>query len=566
MASRKKAAVAAAPGAQERPIPVLAEKGRRLDAWLDRHAIWLSIILVAIATARIVATYGALSHTFDEPAHIACGMEWLDKGTYRYEPQHPPLARVLTAILPKLDGSHSEGQKSMWDEGLAILFKSGAEERTLALARLGILPFFWIACWVVFAATQWTSESRAAAVLAVLFATMTPSMLAHAGLATTDMALTSLLLLSVYTGWRWLETPTPRGAVASGCATGLAVLAKFSALAFLPAIAVVGIVAWAAMERPGTARIVELLKARAAQAALATAAGALVIWAGFRFSFGKSVSFSFPVPAPELFDGIAAVAQLNATGHLTYLMGAVNTVGWPSFYVIALGVKLPLPLLLLGLCGVILLCWRGRSLTRSWMAGSIVLGVLIFASFFSQIKIGTRHVLPVVAALAMAGGYAASWAIRRAEGRGLLPAAAGAAALALMFSSIRVHPDYVAYFNMVAGDRPEAYLVDSDLDWGQDTKRLARKLKEVGAREVHFNQFLPGNLEKLYGFPPVRPLDLNGLQPGWNAVGVTAMKYGLFGDTRYAYDPGFEFWPEQTPPLERVGSGILLFYRPPDKP
>lgn len=563
MASRKKTPAAVVPASEPSPVPAVVEFGRRSEAWLARHAVWLSIVLVAIATARIAASYGALSHTFDEPAHIACGMEWLDHGTYRYEPQHPPLARVMAAVLPWLSGSHSEGQKSMWDEGLAILFKSGAEERTLALARLGILPFFWVACFVVFAGTRWVSESRAAAVLAVFLATMTPSMLAHAGLATTDMALTGLLLLSVYTGCRWLDVPTMRSAAAFGAATGAAILAKYSTLAFLPAIAVVGLATWAGFERPGFARVAALLKARAGQAAVAGLAASLVVWAGFRFSVGPPGMLSFPVPAPELFDGIAAVARHNATGHLTYLLGAVNTVGWPSFYLIALGVKLPLTLLLLGVGGLILLYSRGRSGGKVWMLGSIVLGILIFASFFTQIKIGTRHVLPVVAALAMAGGCAAVWAMRRSEGRGLLPLTVGVAMLALTVSSIRAHPDYLAYFNLIAGDRPEAFLVDSDLDWGQDTKRLATRLRALGAREVYFNQFVPGNLQKMYGFPPIRPMDLNGPQPGWNAVGLTAMKYGLYGDTRYAYDRGVEFWPDQMTPLERVGSGILLFYRPP---
>ena len=46
-------------------------------------------------TARIVATYPVFNHTFDEPAHLATGMEWLDRGTYTWEPQHPPLARAI---------------------------------------------------------------------------------------------------------------------------------------------------------------------------------------------------------------------------------------------------------------------------------------------------------------------------------------------------------------------------------------------------------------------------------------------------------------------------------------
>src|SRR6266851_4460156 len=90
------------------------EYWQRFQTFLDRHAIWLAVGLTVLATGRIVATYTIFSHTFDEPAHIACGMEWLEKHTYSYEPQHPPLTRVMTALLPKMFGAHGWNQKSMW--------------------------------------------------------------------------------------------------------------------------------------------------------------------------------------------------------------------------------------------------------------------------------------------------------------------------------------------------------------------------------------------------------------------------------------------------------------------
>jgi hypothetical protein len=39
--------------------------------------------------------------------------------------------------------------------------------------------------------------------------------------------------------------------------------------------------------------------------------------------------------------------------------------------------------------------------------------------------------------------------------------------------------------------------------------------------------------------------------------------YGLFGGDRYIYDRGQHFWPEEVQPVERVGSGILLYYNNP---
>lgn len=532
----------------------------RFEAFLDRRAAWIAIGLVALATARIVSTYTIFSHTFDEPAHIACGMEWLEKHAYTYEPQHPPLARVMTAVLPKIFGARAFGKKSMWEEGVAILFARGTEDFTLALARLGILPFFWIACWITFSCTRWISGKSSAAVIAVFLFTMTPLVLAHAGLATTDMGLTAMFLLSVYSGWRWIEQPVLWRAAAFGASTGLAVLAKFTTLVFFPSVATVAFLIWLCWERPRIQPLLAAVIKRLPQALLAASIAVIVIWAGYLFSFGKTADFSFSVPAPELFRGIDEVRKHNATGHETYLLGAANNTGWWYFYLVALAVKTPLAVLALGLAGIVLLFSRSRFGTRGWIAPAVVLGVLIFSSFFAQIRIGTRHVLPVLVAFAIAGGCAAIWLAQLPKWSAWSQAAVALALLAIAGTSLAAHPNYLAYFNILADGKPEAFLVDSDLDWGQDTKRLAARLKELGATGIYFNQFAVGNLEKLYGFPPIHPLDVNGPRPGWNVVGLTALKYGLFGDTRYAYDPGFQFWPERMEPAERVGSSYWLFY------
>jgi hypothetical protein len=534
----------------------------RWEARLERHATLISVLLIVIATARIVATYAPLSHTFDEPAHLACGMEWIEKHAYRYEPQHPPLARVMTAVLPRLAGARGTGRQSMWDEGLAILFHSGSERSTLALARAGILPFFWACCAVVFLWTRWITGSPAAAAIAVFLATVTPALLAHGGLATTDMALTATLLASLYLGCRWLEKPGWPRAAAFGAVSGLGALAKFSFLPFAFSIAIVSLLTWRHFERPSRQRFMLLAKERAGQLGLALGTGAVLVWAGYWCSFGTTPPFAFPVPAPEYVQGIAAAARHNQTGHLTYLMGAVNTVGWPHFYAAALAVKTPVPLLAAGVAGLIMLYSRRRFGDRGWPLPSAALGILVFSSFFSQIRIGTRHVLPVFAMFAIAGACAALLLLRRFEGRRLAQTAVAAVCLLAAPGPAAAHPDYLAYFNLFAGGKPEEYLVDSDLDWGQDTRRLAERLKALGAREVHFNQFQPGDFEKLYGFPPIRELDIGRPKPGWNAVGLTALKLGILGSVRYEKDAGVKVWPEQLEPDERVGRGILLFYHP----
>src|SRR5207249_504887 len=129
-----------APGTDRRPASSLL-------LFAGRFGSTIALLAVILASGRIVATYSVFNHTFDEPAHIATGMEWLDKKTYTWEPQHPPLARILCALGPYLLGGHThklpakvitDSKDNLEHEGLAILYDGHKYDRTLAAARLGI--------------------------------------------------------------------------------------------------------------------------------------------------------------------------------------------------------------------------------------------------------------------------------------------------------------------------------------------------------------------------------------------------------------------------------------------
>jgi len=102
----------------------------------------VTALVAFLATIAVISTYPVFSQTYDEPAHLAAGMEWLSRGVYLYEAQHPPLPRVAAAIGPYLGGARSLGNSDMFDEGRAILGEGAHYRRMLLLARLGMLPFF----------------------------------------------------------------------------------------------------------------------------------------------------------------------------------------------------------------------------------------------------------------------------------------------------------------------------------------------------------------------------------------------------------------------------------------
>jgi hypothetical protein len=479
-----------------------------------------ALILVAAGSLRIVSTYRVFNHTIDEPDHLAAGMEWLTTGKYWYEDQHPPLARVFGALGPFLSGERFREGPDAPREGYRILGKGAHYDRVLALGRAGILPFFWIACGVV-GLWAWRSGGAAAAVLAVSIFSTLPPVLAHAGLITTDMALAafsgSAALATVY----WSERPDRLRSVLLGAAVGLACLSKLSALLFLPAF-------WLVELRRREFRAA-LLRIRAV--AVVAAVAFLVVWAGYRFSFARWH------PAPRFFSGMAAAWAHNRTGHPAYIWGHRATSGVWYYYPATLAIKTPLALLLMAAAGVWLVR-RREALTPLWFAGTVLV-----CAMAGRLDLGVRQILPVYIGLSVFAGCAV------AQSRLVWQKIATGLLLAWqLVSGAWQHPDYLAYTNEIAGNHPERFVADSDLDWGQDMKRLGTFLREAGASEVTFRPF-----HRTYVLDvPMLPGEIEHPSTGWNAVSVTEWK--LFG---------FPEWADRATPQKRIGRSILLWYVPP---
>ena len=111
---RKKPAVAAAQ-------PAASPSPARSISIPPRYALPAALLFIGVAIARIVSTYHVFASTSDEPAHIACGLEYLANHQYRFESQHPPLARAFVALLPYLSGTRPRGKPTFQLEGWDLI-------------------------------------------------------------------------------------------------------------------------------------------------------------------------------------------------------------------------------------------------------------------------------------------------------------------------------------------------------------------------------------------------------------------------------------------------------------
>lgn len=540
-----------------------------------------AILLVVTGVARIVATYPVFNQTSDEPFHIACGMEWLSHGKYEYEHQHPPLARVATAIGPYLAGLRYTGQKTMDEEGNQILYTGGHYFRNLALARMGVLPFFILACVLLW---SWSKRlfGNTAALASILLFTTLPPILAHSGLATTDMAASAFMFGSVYAFTLWLERPGWKESAVFGLSVALAMLSKFSTLLFLPACLLVTLVLYWLSARAqkkdagppqktwwpcATRRMVSL--------ALAAAVVFLVIWAGYRFSFGPMNPKPYrpfetvdkwlggvSLPAPELFDGIAEVEWHNARGHASWLLGEFRVHGWWYFFLVVFAIKTPLAFILLCIAGydacIAQTSWK-RFAWQAWVPGACAPAILAVC-IPSGINLGVRHILVIYPMLAMVAGFGVARLFQAGAKKRLTVLVVVGLLAWQVLSSAWIHPDYLAYFNELVRSEPERILSDSDLDWGQDLQRLSDKLKKLGVKEVSLACF--GTIDfSQHGFP--RVIMLRPYQPatGWIAVSVhmLTIESGAIQQEQRRTDHPLG-WLEAYQPVARIGKTIKLYY------
>jgi len=193
-----------------------------------------------------------------------------------------------------------------------------------------------------------------------------------------------------------------------------------------------------------------------------------------------------------------------------------------------------------------------------WVIGVPAALYLGMALFWLDIPLGLRYVLPlfplsfvfIATQLVPIGG-------RRM--RVLL----GCACVWLGVASAQIHPHYLAYFNELGGGpkRGPEYLLDANIDWGQDLSTLARYLAERGNPRVALAYFGPESSET-YGFSAHRSVGCKRVS-GLVAISVNVME-GLYS-ARNPFKrpkPGCYDWLREFEPIAQLGYSIRVYEIP----
>jgi hypothetical protein len=127
--------------------------------------------------------------------------------------------------------------------------------------------------------------------------------------------------------------------------------------------------------------------------------------------------------------------------------------------------------------------------------------------------------------------------------------------------TLAIYPDHLAYFNeLVGGPRNgHRYLDDSNIDWGQDLKRLRQYMDRQGIEQVGL-RLGPHAAPDYYGIR-WRPVTDREWSSGEPAPGIYAFStHLLVRGEYYARERGVKTdWLGRNEPIGRVGYSIYLF-------
>lgn len=496
--------------------------------------------------------------------------------------------------------------------------------RFFFLARLASLAAT-VAGGVLLALWAGRLYGRTAGIVALALYTLCPNIQAHARLATVDGTFTAVVVAMFAAFDACRRRPSMLRVAAIGVLAGAALMTKMTAVLLLPLLFALIIVAslgegaglgargplgaGAALgdgvrPRRGGMRAWPRAGGRGVGRCAVVAGIALVVLhlgyglggvlrplQSFRFqsafcgTLARALPPSMPVPLPAAyvvgFDRQKLDTERGEFG--TYFAGEWRRTSPAVLPAAILLLKLPLVTLALAVWAILRVFARRRFglLERGrfgvleasiWLPPALL---LVSFSALNALALGVRHLLPAlpflflgIASLAdptPGGARAAATSLSAARPRSRRKIVLGSALAGLLVLTLWTHPRQIAFFNILGGGPRggDRWLIDSNLDWGQDLALVPAYMKRDGLARIQLLYF--GHVEpELYGIRYEVPT--SNPAPGTTIVSVNFVKgydYVAPDHGRFLRFPqGAPPWIKSASPVDRIGASLWVYRVP----
>ena len=525
----------------------------------------LPALLALIYVAQCAWFIRTQSLTYDEPVHIAEGLNAWRYGRFEQYNDHPPLAR-LWCTLPLLDPKWHVEIEQLLDSFRVTGITPDPVSLAWRARAMNVLLGLVLA-WLVWRAADRLFSRRAANFALALFA-FSPSLIAHFSIASTDGAATLFIFAAAWGLVQWRQQPTWQRTVGFGLLLGLLLLAKFSTAPMFVLALLWMFPLGASKIVPGPARW------NWGKAAAALLLALLVVWAGYFFHVAHltvrdgTLTATFPnwnapivkpvrgdrnysllIPAGEYVEGFRELVRHNRQGQPAFFLGQISyRGGWKVYYPVVILLKWPTIVLVLSLVGLaIALRRKVRVPPDLWIMASfpaLYLAMAVFARF----NLGERHVLPIYPFAILFAAAVWEWAGRRRAIAALLILLAALNAA----DALRYAPGYLSYFTPFVRPAESFHLLtDSNLDWGQGLLALKDYQRDHPGERISLSYF--GSVDpQVYG---IQSDFFGGRQRVSGTVIVSATN--LSG--QYLAEPETYRWLLQQKPAEVLNHSLYVF-------
>lgn len=441
----------------------------------------------------------SMTTTYDEEAHLGYGNRILqfhpDRSSILDDSKMPisALNAIPMAAAQVLENHHAAPRLISLLRG----FRLARLATVIATLILGFFVYLW----------AYDLYGSGPALASSLLFVLSPNIIAHGTLVTTDLYFALGVIVSLYYFRHYLLRPTLRNACLSALMFALAQLTKPFAI-YLYGVAGCFLLLLVLPNLRLTHGNLLTRKSITIYAGLLLAFFLVVL--NIAFSFDRtftplggyrfqSVSFmrrqslpvlrSVPVPLPYPYlqglDMLEKNMQDGSTFGNIYLLGQLGSHldpsfrGFKSYYAVAFFFKEPIALQILFMLGLAWI-WKNRNFSDFFFGEALLLMaaaiLLVWLSFFNRAQIGIRHILPFFAVDVIIAG--AAFVCLSSMSR-LRKAFLCLLVFWLGVSVASYYPHMIPYMNEWVFNRRLAYkiLADSNLDWGQNRRVVENFLK-----------------------------------------------------------------------------------------